>query len=393
MALKKEYAELVRSRTPRPTMPSSGRTPADTPPMAASGTRTTPSAVGSGTRTNGSRIRTNPRFDTTGVRVDPSRIRTESYTPPPSGGTPPPAPGGGERLVNGQTMAQREAAAKAMLEARRAVAGKRGLPKPDTNFGRSLKGGIVGGVVTHMLDDAGKAGSAALSGDWKGAMQRGLDIVHHTPLGFGQSAGDAAAFAAGQKSFRDAPSGMLDRVLHGKYLPSDRYAGSEKKPTAAQMPPNPIPANPKDKGQKPLNPAPDGPSSIPDMGRQGRAQSKALRDPESYLGSAFDATLRKGIATGRNYLQNQMNKDGLDSDMQSKIMARYNDKIAGDKLLSAKGNEEGLVGAINRNDANRPGATAGRGERTLDAYRQVSPQGKYGKGAQAAEIQRKFVKQ
>jgi hypothetical protein len=290
-------------------------------------------------------------------------------------------------------MAQREAAAKAMLEARRAVAGKRGLPKPDTNFGRNLKGGIVGGVVTHMLEDAGKAGSAALSGDWKGAMQRGLDIVHHTPLGFGQSAGDAAAFAAGQKSFRDAPSGMLDRVLHGKYLPSDRYAGSEKKPTAAQMPPNPIPANPKDKGQKPLNPAPDGPSSIPDMGRQGRAQSKALRDPESYLGSAFDATLRKGISTGRNYLQNQMNKDGLDSDMQSKIMARYNDKIAGDKLLSAKGNEEGLVGAINRNDANRAGATAGRGERTLDAYRQVSPQGKYGKGAKAAEIQRKFVKQ
>ncbi len=62
-------------------------------------------------------------------------------------------------------------------------------------------------------------------------------------------------------------------------------------------------------------------------------------------------------------------------------------------MLSAKGNEEGLVGAINRNDANRPGATAGRGERTLDAYRQVSPQGKYGKGAQASEIQRKFVKQ
>ncbi len=410
-AMKKAYFAAKDAYTPsRP--PGSGST------------SPTPSAVGSGTRTNGSRIRTNPRFDTTGVRVDPSRIRTESYTPPsrgpwgkPGAGTPNPSanitaeqsmkisgagsrtawnarPSGGTPTVPSResTIDARMAEAAKKLASRRAAA-KPGMPKPDTNFGRNLKGGIVGGVVTHMLEDAGKAGSAALSGDWKGAMQRGLDIVHHTPLGFGQSAGDAAAFAAGQKSFRDAPSGMLDRVLHGKYLPSDRYAGSEKKPNAAQMPPNPIPDKPKGVGKKPLNPAPDQPSSIPDMGRQGRAQGKALRDPESYLGSAFDATLRKGISTGRNYLQNQMNKDGLDSDMQSKIMARYNDKIAEDKLLSAKGNEEGLVGAINRNDANRPGATAGRGERTLDAYRQVSPQGKYGKGAQADEIQRKFVKQ
>jgi hypothetical protein len=125
------------------------------------------------------------------------------------------------------------------------------------------------------------------------------------------------------------------------------------------------------------------------MSRQARGQNKASRDPESYLGSAFDATLRKGIDTGRNYLRNQMNKDGLDSEDQSKIMARFNDKIADDKLLKAKGNEKGLVGAINRNDATREGMTAGRGERTLDAYRTAN----YGKGAQAAEIQRKFVKQ
>ena len=146
---------------------------------------------------------------------------------------------------------------------------------------------------------------------------------------------------------------------------------------------------PKAGGQKPMTPAPDEPSSIPDMGRQGRAQSKALRDPDSYLGSAFDATLRKGIDTGRNYLRNQMNKDGLDSEDQSKIMARFDSKIADDKLLKAKGNEKGLVGAINRNDATREGMTAGRGERTLDAYRTAN----YGKGAKAAEIQRKFVKQ
>lgn len=140
---------------------------------------------------------------------------------------------------------------------------------------------------------------------------------------------------------------------------------------------------------RPSAPAPQQPGSIPDMGRQGRAQSKAMRDPESYLGSAFDATLRKGIDTGRNYLRSQMNKDGLDSEDQSKIMARFDSKIAGDKLLKAKGNEQGLVGAINRNDATREGMTAGRGERTLEAYRTAN----YGKGAKAAEIQRKFVKQ
>jgi hypothetical protein len=176
---------------------------------------------------------------------------------------------------------------------------------------------------------------------------------------------------------------MLDRVLHGKYLPSDRYAGSEKKPNAAQMPPNPIPVNPKDKGQKPLNPAPDQPSSIPDMGRQGRAQGKALRDPESYLGSAFDATLRKGISTGRNYLQNQMNKDGLDADMQSKIMARYNDKIAGDKELSKKENEGGVINTIKAKDEARAG-------RTLEAYR--GQRGQYQGNTSYAKMQEKYVK-
>jgi hypothetical protein len=186
-----------------------------------------------------------------------------------------------------------------------------------------------------------------------------------------------------QKDLSALTGGVSDKVFK-TIMPYRERATAEP---AAFKKPDGV-GGPKTQGQKPMTPAPDGPSSIADIGRQGRGQSKAMRDPESYLGSAFDATLRKGIATGRNYLQNQMNKDGLDSDMQQKIMSKYNDKIADDELLKAKGNEQGLVGAINRNDATRSGASTGRGERTLEAYRNAP----YGKGAKASEIQRKFVK-
>jgi hypothetical protein len=388
-AMKKAYYVAKDAYTP-------SRTPGASRPS------TPPSAVGSGSRTNGSRIRTNPRFDTTGVRVDPSRIRTEGYTPPPSpsgpptrrfppgGGAPAPSPpptGGGERLVGGKNIAERMAEAAKKLAARRGAA-KPGMVKPDTNLGRTLKGGIVAAVGQHMLEDVGNAGSALFSGDYKKAGQRGLDLLAHTPFGFGMGAGDAASYAATGKALRDKPEGIIDRITHAKYLPDSAYGGLEKKPAAAKQEDNPAYQKPKGVGQKPLNPAPEPPSSLRGIGEQARGQSKAMRSPESYLGSAFDATLRKGIATGRNYLQNQMNKDGLDSDMQQKIMSKYNDKIADDELLKAKGNEQGLVGAINRNDATRSGASTGRGERTLEAYRNAP----YGKGAKASEIQRKFVK-
>jgi hypothetical protein len=80
-----------------------------------------------------------------------------------------------------------------------------------------------------------------------------------------------------------------------------------------------------------------------------------------------------------------MNKDGLDADDQSKIMARFDSKIAGDKELSKVANKGGIVNTIEAKDA-------GRGQRTLAAYRQQSPQGTYGKGGKYAEIQRTLVK-
>jgi hypothetical protein len=271
-----------------------------------------------------------------------------------------------------------------MAEAAKKLAARRGalkpgMVKPDTNFGRNLKTGIVGAVATHMLEDVGNVGTSLMSGDFKGAKKAGFDTLTHLP--FGQTAAGVAK-AFGQ---RGNANGILDRVLHDNYMDTDR---KPKTPDVAKKEEPAAFQKPKDVGQKPLNPAPEPPSSLRGIGEQARGQSKAMRSPDSYLGSAFDATLRKGIATGRNYLQNQMNKDGLDSDMQQKIMSKYNDKIADDELLKAKGNEQGLVGAINRNDATRSGASTGRGERTLEAYRNAP----YGKGAKASEIQRKFVK-
>lgn len=396
--LKQEYAALVKSRTPQPTMPPSGRTPADTPPVRSSGSR--PSVVGSGTRTNGSRIRTNPRFDTKGVQVDPSRIRTESYTPPapntvprmaannpmrtingamPQSPTPP--SGGGERLVKEKTFAQRAAPVVDRMKAR-ALASKPGMVKPDTSFGRGLKGGIVGAVAGHMIDDVTKAGSALMSGDFKTAAQRGLDTIQHTPLGFGLSAGDAASFAATGKAMRDKPSGLLDRIAHGKYLPDRAYERDVKPPVAGKKEDNPAFKKPEGVG-KPIGAAPRQPDSLRGIGEQARGQSKALRSPDDYLGSAFDATLRKGIDTGRNYLRSQMNKDGLDSDQQSKIMARFNDKIAGDKELSKAANKGGIVNTIEAKDP-------GRGQRTLEAYR--GQRGAYKGNTSYKDMQEKYVK-
>ena len=175
-----------------------------------------------------------------------------------------------------------------------------------------------------------------------------------------------------QRGLSKLTSGKSDVVLRKWFPYRDR-------------PPAPKPEAPKERvaPQRPTGPAPQQPGSIREIGEQARGQSKAVRSPEDYLGSAFDATLRKGIATGRNYLQNQMNKDGLDSEQQSKIMARFNDKIAGDKELSKKENEGGVINTIKAKDEARAG-------RTLEAYR--GQRGAYEGNTSYADMQKKYVK-
>ncbi len=396
--LAREYSDLVKSRTPRPSMPPSGRTSGDMPsPSSASSTRPI-AAVSSGTRTNGSRIKTNPRFDTTGVRVDPSRIRTERFTPPPtppSSGTPP-MPPAGERLVAGKNFAERVAA----------NAAKRGVPAASrmSQLGSAV-GKVVRPVAQVMNSPAGKmAGRVGLAyygaksaGDLFGAVEPYLDMArygHKLPYKDGVGGRDnrlndvlgnipfnvREAMTPGQtqKDLSALTGGVSDKVLK-TIMP---YRERAKAEPAAFKKPDGV-GGPKTAGQKPMTPAPDGPSSIADIGRQGRGQSKAMRDPESYLGSAFDATLRKGIDTGRNYLRSQMNKDGLDADDQSKIMARFDSKIAKDKELSLEANKGGIINTIKAKDEARAG-------RTLEAYR--GQRGQYKGNTSYAKMQEKYVK-
>ena len=377
--LAREYSDLVKSRTPRPTMPPSGRTSGDMPPSA-SRPSTPPSAVGSGSRTNG------------------SRIRTEGFTSPP---TPPssgtsPRPPAGERLLDGKNFAERFAA----------NAAKRGGPLPSRMSQLGSAVGKVARPVSKVLNSpAGKLGTklfgaylgAKTAGDVFGAAEPYIDMArygHKLPYKDGVGGRDnrlndvlgdipfnvREAMTPGQtqKDLSALTGGISDKVFK-TIMPYRERATAQP---AAFNKPDGV-GGPKAGGQKPMTPAPDGPSSIPDMGRQGRAQSKALRDPDSYLGSAFDATLRKGIDTGRNYLRSQMNKDGLDADDQSKIMARFDSKIADDKELKLAANKGGIINTIAAKDA-------GRGQRTLEAYR--GQRGEYQGNTSYKAMQEKYVK-
>lgn len=449
--LAREYSDLVKSRTPRPTMPPSGRTPGDMPPPRASGapstgapTRRFGTGSGSSTAGRGSGVPWDGGGDHRG-------LATGTTDPvPPSGGGSRGGGGGGRTGVTpsgrggsfgsgsgpsgytgadprnarmprpssfgsgsgpsgfGTTTAPVGAGSGSSAAAKGASAaskGASGWSKAGKFVGKA--GRLVGKAINSPMGKMAKfvGGKAILplagakaAGDIFGAFEPGIDMLrygHKAPYKDGVGGRDNRVndMLGNISPLEMIKDGMTQEVL------SNATGGASAKFLKAVFPyrerPAPAPAaaaaTPRTPSApaRPSAPAPQQPGSIPDMGRQGRAQGKAMRDPESYLGSAFDATLRKGIDTGRNYLRSQMNKDGLDSEDQSKIMARFDSKIAGDTLLKAKGNEQGLVGAINRNDASRQGMTAGRGERTLEAYRTAN----YGKGAKAAEIQRKFVKQ
>lgn len=324
-------------------------------------------------------------------------VAKDAYTPSrPPGASRPSTPPAGERLVAGKNFAERFAANVA----------KRGAPPPSRMSQLGTAVGKVSKPVSKVLNSpAGKIGTklfvpylvAKTAGDVFGAAEPYIDMArygHKLPYKDGVGGRDnrlndvlgdipfnvREAMTPGQtqKDLSFLTGGISDKVFKA-IMPYRERATAQ--PAAFNKPEGV--GGPKAGGQKPMTPAPDEPSSIPDMGRQGRAQSKALRDPESYLGSAFDATLRKGIDTGRNYLRSQMNKDGLDSEDQSKIMARFDSKIADDKELSKAANKGGIINTISAKDA-------GRGQRALEAYR--GQRGEYKGNTSYKAMQEKYVK-
>jgi len=262
-------------------------------------------------------------------------------------------------------------------------------------------GRVVGKAINSPMGKMAKfvGGKAILplalakaAGDTFGAFEPGIDMLrygHKAPYKDGVGGRDNRVndMLGNISPLEMIKDGMTQEVL------SNATGGASAKFLKAVFPyrerPKPAPAaaaaTPRTPSAptRPSAPAPQQPGSIPDMGRQGRAQGKAMRDPESYLGSAFDATLRKGIDTGRNYLRSQMNKDGLDAEDQSKIMARFDSKIAKDKELSKDANKGGIINTIAAKDA-------GRGQRTLEAYR--GQRGEYRGNTSYKAMQEKYVK-
>lgn len=236
---------------------------------------------------------------------------------------------------------------------------------------------------------------AKAAGDLWGAAEPYIDVArygHQLPLKEGVGGrdnrlddliGNVAIFEKNSGDTRRALSSMTGGASD-KFFDTVMPYRKPKAPAAAAQKENPAFKKPDGVGKpKTSAPAPQQPGSLREIGQQARGQSKAMRSPDDYLGSAFDATLRKGIDTGRNYLQNQMNKDGLDADTQQSIMERYNKKIAGDKELSKAANKGGIVNTIEAKDP-------GRGQRTLEAYR--GQRGTYQGNTSYKAMQEKYVK-
>ena len=106
-----------------------------------------------------------------------------------------------------------------------------------------------------------------------------------------------------------------------------------------------------------------------------RASAKAVRPDRDYMGESFDASLRKGVDTGRNYLKQQLASDKIDSKRQRTLLDQYDRRIGKDTLL---GRDRG-VGYLKNSDSDQSQ------KNLLAAYR--GRFGNYRKNATATEIE------
>jgi hypothetical protein len=106
-----------------------------------------------------------------------------------------------------------------------------------------------------------------------------------------------------------------------------------------------------------------------------RASAKAVRPDRDYMGESFDATLRKGVSSGRAYLKQQLASDKIDSKRQGTLLDQYDRKIGKDTLL---GRDRG-VGYVSKADTDQTQKDL------LSAYR--GRFGQYRKNAKASEVE------
>jgi hypothetical protein len=107
-----------------------------------------------------------------------------------------------------------------------------------------------------------------------------------------------------------------------------------------------------------------------------KRNQRAVRDTESYLGEAFDATVQKGVQTGRKHLAAMLQRDGVDNETGTRIMKKYENSIAGQESLKGY-NTRGLTEEFDSENPNKKGAL-------LEAYR-----GKYAKGTTLQQMREK----
>jgi hypothetical protein len=107
-----------------------------------------------------------------------------------------------------------------------------------------------------------------------------------------------------------------------------------------------------------------------------KRNQRAVRDAESYLGEAFDATVQKGVQTGRKHLAAMLQRDGVDNETGTRIMKKYENSIAGQESLRGY-KSRGLTEEFDAENPNKKGAL-------LEAYR-----GKYAKGTTLQQMREK----
>lgn len=105
-----------------------------------------------------------------------------------------------------------------------------------------------------------------------------------------------------------------------------------------------------------------------------RASAAAVRPDRDYMGEAFDATLRKGVTSGRAYLKSQLARDKADVNKTKTTLAAYDKRVGKDTLL---GRDRG-VGYLRNADSDQTQKDL------LSAYR--GRFGAYRKNARASEI-------
>lgn len=114
-------------------------------------------------------------------------------------------------------------------------------------------------------------------------------------------------------------------------------------------------------------------SALSSMKEEMKTSAKVVRGDRDYMGEAFDASLRRGVGKGRDYLKSQLAKDNVSDKKQQEVLGKFEAKFAKDKTLTSK--EDGVVSGYEK---------GGDAKKLLDAYR-----GKYGgyrKNATATEV-------